>query len=193
MDRSPLAAGLAVAGLLGWGLVELAFRARTPAARSLRGDADDRGTTRLTAVAVAVALAAPWTVRLLAGPPPPPSPARLAGASAVLAAGLALRGWAMASLGAAFTRALRVAPDAALVERGPYRRVRHPGYAAALLVLPAHALLAAGVGVAAATFVGLGIVYALRIRAEEAMLARRLGPAWEAYRRRTARLLPGLL
>lgn len=195
MDPRDLATVLALAGLLGWGLVELRLRARTPAARTLRGGPGDRGTTRLTAAAVGASLAGPWAWRALAGAASP-GPLLLGVGALGLGAGLALRAWAMAALGPAFTRALR-APEAVLqapVEAGPYRWLRHPGYLAALLALPAHALLATGRPAAGAAVAGvLAAAYARRIPAEEALLAERFGPAWEGYRRRTALLLPGIL
>ena len=50
------------------------------------------------------------------------------------ASGLGVRVWAMGTLGRAYSRTLRVDDDQGVVETGPYRLVRHPGYAGSLLV-----------------------------------------------------------
>jgi len=182
---------LAALGLGVWAAVELGLRGRTPEARTMRAGADDAGTTRITAVAGLGCWLAPWLWRAVAGAGPLGRAGTLA-AAVVLALGLALRIWAMRTLGTAFTRTL-VAGAGPLVERGPYQVLRHPGYAAALLVLPAHAALASGrLAAAAAVAAVLATVYAHRIAAEEALLARHFGAAWQRYRQRTARLLPGV-
>src|SRR5262249_46328553 len=48
--------------------------------------------------------------------------------------GLGLRVWAMAALGKFYTRTLLTLPDQRVVDRGPYRWLRHPGYLGSLLV-----------------------------------------------------------
>lgn len=50
------------------------------------------------------------------------------------ASGLALRVWSMRTLGAFYTRTLRTAQNQHVVDTGPYRMIRHPGYTGALLV-----------------------------------------------------------
>lgn len=42
--------------------------------------------------------------------------------------GLALRVWSMRTLGAFYTRTLRTAQNQHVVDTGPYRMIRHPGY-----------------------------------------------------------------
>lgn len=192
VEEVQLAPALAALGALAWGGVELGLRARTPLARRLRGGPEDAGTTRLTATAVAIGFVGPWLARLLAPPPAGPGVLSIAVAAFALVVGLGLRVRAMRALGPAFTRTLTEG-GRTLVECGPYRVVRHPGYLAALLVLPAHAFLAAGRPLAlAAVLALLGAAYARRIPVEEALLARRFGAAWTAYAGRTARLVPRL-
>src|SRR5579859_5433777 len=48
--------------------------------------------------------------------------------------GLGLRVWANRVLGAFYTRTLRMEAGQRLVEEGPYRVVRHPGYLGSLLL-----------------------------------------------------------
>lgn len=112
---------------------------------------------------------------------------------AVGLAGVALRWWAIRTLGAGFTRNLQLGPDHRLVVDGPYAHLRHPSYTGALLMLT-------GVGVGLANALSLAaclllpaVGYALRIPHEEALLLRGLGEPYVAYTRRTRRrLVPGV-
>lgn len=98
---------------------------------------------------------------------------------ALLAAGVALRGWAIAALGPAFASAL---DSPRLVTRGPYRWMRHPselGLSAAMLGTAA--LLASWLALLAALAeLPLAVV---RCRREDAALARRHGAAHRAWAR----------
>ena len=78
-----------------------------------------------------------------------------------------------------------------LVTTGIYSKIRHPSYLGMLLLL-------LGWGLAFRSIVGL-ILTALilvpvleRIRSEEALLLREFGPEYEAYRKQTSRLVPGI-
>lgn len=81
------------------------------------------------------------------------------------------------------------ASPAALVDVGPYARVRHPLYAALGLMgagtVAAHPSVATVAG-------GLGLLVGLALKTtrEERSLAAALGPRWAAYRRRVPLLLP---
>lgn len=75
-----------------------------------------------------------------------------------------------------------------LVEHGPYARIRHPIYAAALLEFTGIVLLRPTRAVAVAC--AIGVAWALlQARCEEADLCQRL-PAYRAYMRRVPRFLP---
>jgi protein-S-isoprenylcysteine O-methyltransferase len=76
------------------------------------------------------------------------------------------------------------------VTGGPYRLIRHPGYAGSLLVWTGYCL---GIGNWIAVLVVgalMLIAYGWRIRAEERMLADVLGDEYRQYQRHTARLVP---
>ena len=95
-------------------------------------------------------------------------------------------------LGAFYTRTLRTSAEQRLIEDGPYRLVRNPGYLGDLL-------LWLGAGFAAANWIVLAIiifpmlrVYRSRIKAEEAMLADAFPQEYSGYARRTWRLIPFL-
>ncbi len=98
--------------------------------------------------------------------------------------GLLLTGWAYRTLGRSFTPYPVPRPEAALVESGPFRLVRHPTYGGGLLVFAgislAHGLLGL-VGTAA-----LAVVWWRKSELEERVLSVRF-PGYPAYRRRVRR------
>jgi protein-S-isoprenylcysteine O-methyltransferase len=113
----------------------------------------------------------------------------VAAGTVLMAAGMALRWYAIRVLGTSFTVTVTTRTDQRIVDRGPYRLVRHPSYTGGLLT-------AAGVLVCCANAVSLLAVlpvlagYAYRIRVEEQALTSSLGDAYRAYMRRTRRLVP---
>ncbi|MGE5234349.1 MAG: methyltransferase family protein [Acidobacteriota bacterium] len=113
--------------------------------------------------------------------------------SAVLLAGSLLRLHCLRMLGRYFTPAVTVREGQSVVERGAYRFVRHPSYTGALLLLLGFALaLTNGLSVVVMMAIG-GVIYAYRIRVEEAALVARLGEPYRDYMRRTKRLVPFLI
>jgi protein-S-isoprenylcysteine O-methyltransferase Ste14 len=106
--------------------------------------------------------------------------------------GLAIRIWAIVTLGAAFRTTVEVDRNQSLITDGPYSRVRHPSYSGLLLIV-------LGFGLVLGNWLALGICAVLpavalarRIRVEEAELGRVLGDPYRAYQQRTKRLIPCL-
>jgi protein-S-isoprenylcysteine O-methyltransferase Ste14 len=165
---------------------------RAGRARSFAMRASDRGTTWLTGTAPFALLAGVVPARLWLEPGRVTLGPALTGAClAVMAAGGALRVSSMRTLGEFFTRTLVTFDDQQLVERGPYRWLRHPGYLARLLVfLPGILVLSANALYVALVAAIYTEVYRRRTAAEEAMLLARFGDAYAGYRRRTWRLVP---
>jgi protein-S-isoprenylcysteine O-methyltransferase Ste14 len=97
----------------------------------------------------------------------------------------------MTTLGRSYSRSLRIEDDQAVVTDGPYRLIRHPGYAGSLLLWGGFALTSSSPLVVALVAALLGPAYLRRMRGEEALLERDL-PGYAEYRRRTARLVPRL-
>jgi hypothetical protein len=118
-----LAGYAGIAGFLG-----LEALARTPGSASSL-NAYDQGTTRMIAITYGLAAELPLVLRRVPAPqlPPMAGPAGLM----VQAAGLALRAWSMRTLGASYSRTLRAGQEQHVVDTGPHRLVRHPGYMAA--------------------------------------------------------------
>jgi len=112
------------------------------------------------------------------------------GGVVVMGAVLALRVWAARTLGASYTRTLRVGARQRLVADGPYRLVRHPGYLGTLL-LWLGAALASENGLAAVTIaMTMGRAYQARLAAEEAMLSEAFADEYRSYAAHTWRLIP---
>lgn len=107
-------------------------------------------------------------------------------------AGILYRQYAVRWLGAFFRTEVTMLDNHRLITDGPYARLRHPTYSGALLTCVGIGLVLDS-GVALAAMVGLPLIaFAYRIRVEERALGEHFGPAWAAYRERTAALIPGL-
>jgi len=107
------------------------------------------------------------------------------------AAGGALRLWPVFVLGNRFSGLVAIQPDHRLVTGGVYRMIRHPSYLGLLVCTLGWGLaFRSGVGVLLAALLLPPLL--ARIRAEEALLHTQFGDAYDAYRARTARLIPGL-
>jgi protein-S-isoprenylcysteine O-methyltransferase len=90
---------------------------------------------------------------------------------ATVLAGVALRVWAILTLGRHFRREVTIEPGQTLVRRGPYRLLRHPSYTGLLLNF-------AGLGLAFGSWVSAAVALLIifagllpRIRVEERALA----------------------
>ncbi len=183
--------------LIGYGLIVLFVvlerRGRQgEEAKSMdRGASDRRSTLLLGAgygVCFVIVLLAP-VLNLLHVAPTGSDPAGWAGV-AIAASGIALRLWANRVLGQFYTRTLRVADSQPIIQNGPYRLIRHPGYLGTILVW-------VGVGLSAQNWIALAIItpvvvvtYSYRIRVEEEMLMAARGDPYREYVRRTKRLIP---
>lgn len=95
-------------------------------------------------------------------------------------------------LGADFRGAVTVRPDQPVIDRGAYRVLRHPSYAAALLLHLGFALSFTNWGTLAIAVLGAPPLFVYRIRVEERALTERIGAPYVAYMARTRRLVPGL-
>src|ERR1700683_3083408 len=104
--------------------------------------------------------------------------------------GVALRLWAVHTLGRFFQLVLVVQAEHHVVSSGPYRLIRHPSYAGPVLAC-------LGLGLALDRWVSLALCVVLptaafvhRISIEEKVLLAGLGSEYEEYRRKTKRLVP---
>ena len=153
----------------------------------------DRGTRVIVSLSLGAAILLASLLRAWVPSLDTPAPAIFAGLGlVVLWSGLALRIWAVVTLGRSFRTYVEVDTDQAVVTSGPYRWVRHPSYTGLLLI-------AVGFGLGAGNWLSLvicAVVPALgllpRIAVEESELTRVLGEPYRSYQARTHRLVPGL-
>ena len=110
----------------------------------------------------------------------------------LIAAGIGLRAWSIASLGRFFQYRIRVQPGHQVVTRGPYRYVRHPSYTGIALVLAGIALACDDVWALPVVVVLGGVGLYVRIRAEERQLTKALGAEYEQFAAGRKRLVPGV-
>ena len=182
----PLALSVTV---FAWVAFELVLRVRDVALHQ-GGWARDRATRVLIGLTLgltfglAVAASHGHSLRI-------PDGFRIAGL-AVMWAGLALRVWAVVTLGRSFRTSVEVDPGQAVVSNGPYRWIRHPSYTGLLLI-------AAGFGLAVGDWISFAICLVApapallwRIHVEEAELVGVLGEPYVEYEAHTKRLIPGL-
>lgn len=106
--------------------------------------------------------------------------------------GAMLRVYAIAVLGHLHTMAVTTHPGQPVIDSGPYRLVRHPSYAGALITA-AGILLCSTNWLSLACFALIAGGYAYRILIEEKALVDDLGQPYRDYVRRTKRLIPFLL
>jgi protein-S-isoprenylcysteine O-methyltransferase Ste14 len=174
------------AGVGGFFALEATMRQRGSAA-SLKSSSNDQRTTRKIIAAYTVASALAPLLRRTALPQLPTSagPAGLA----LQITGLALRAWAMRTLGSHYSRTLRTEEDHQVIDTGPYRLVRHPGYSGSLLTWTGFALSSHSLPVVAVVTGLLGRAYRRRITAEEQLLNREL-LGYATYTKRTKKLIP---
>ena len=111
---------------------------------------------------------------------------------ALMVAGVALREWAVLSLGRFFAVSVTIYSDQTLVRCGPYRWLRHPAYAGSILTLGGFPL-ALGTWAAGALVLVLSLTgYLYRVRIEEKTLCEAFGDEYREYMQHTWRLFPGL-
>lgn len=102
-----------------------------------------------------------------------------------------LRLWPVYVLGNRFSGLVAIQPGHTLVTTGIYSVIRHPSYLGLLINALGWALaFRSGVGVLFTALILLPLL--ARIRSEEALLQSEFGAAYDAYRSRTWRLVPGL-
>ena len=111
---------------------------------------------------------------------------------ALMSAGIAIRQWSIFTLGPFFTAEVRVRAGQPVIDRGPYRWVRHPSYSGMILFF-------VGLGLALSNWASLTILVLLptaglvvRIRHEEHALLVGLGESYRRFSSTRAHLFPGL-
>jgi methyltransferase len=170
-------------------LAELALSTRNARRAFARGGVEaesPRFFAGMAAVHTAFLLAAPLEALVAQRPFLP----RLAAPMLALAAGaMALRWWAVATLGERWNTRVVVVPGDPAATGGPYRFVRHPNYLAVIVEMFALPLVHAAWLSAIVFSLANALLLRARLRHEEAALARLAG--WSASFAALPRLLPG--
>jgi len=109
---------------------------------------------------------------------------------AIMLTGMALRYWAVVTLGASFRTTIETESGQKVISAGPYKLIRHPSYSGWLLIC-------IGYGIAVQNWLSLIVAVSLpltallyRIHAEEKALISTLGSDYVEYQKRTKRLIP---
>jgi protein-S-isoprenylcysteine O-methyltransferase len=170
--------------------IGLAIRKR---ARTRRSTIHDCGSVRLLWIVIVLSIAAGLAVMNTRGTRlRMPENVRDGVALALVLGGLALRWWAILTLGRFFTVNVAVHDDQRVVESGPYQFVRHPSYTGLLLAFLGLAISFGNALSLALMLVPITLAILHRIRVEETVLLHSLGAPYADYARRTKRLIPGI-
>jgi protein-S-isoprenylcysteine O-methyltransferase Ste14 len=106
--------------------------------------------------------------------------------------GLAFALWARVTLGRNWSGVVTLKEGHELVERGPYRFVRHPIYTGILIMFFATALLQSHM----AGFVGVLLIFAsfwIKLECEERLMLQQFPERYAVYQRRVKRIIPFVL
>jgi protein-S-isoprenylcysteine O-methyltransferase Ste14 len=107
--------------------------------------------------------------------------------------GFVLLQWSQDTLGKNWSDDPKLLQGQQMITSGPYRWLRHPIYAAFLLILGSLLPISANWFVGGMWIVMTGLDIASRMRTEEAMLLRQFGDEYRAYMRSTGRLFPPIV
>jgi protein-S-isoprenylcysteine O-methyltransferase len=163
----------------------------TRRSRSRTGTKQDRSTLGviwmviMVSIAAGVYVAARWPAAAL----PDGRVFALVGVF-LFVSGLLLRWWAIITLGRFFTVDVTIERDHELVERGPFRLVRHPSYTGVLLAFVGFAFTLRNWAALVIVLVPIFAAFVRRMKVEEEALSRALGLRYADYMRRTKRLVP---
>ena len=113
-------------------------------------------------------------------------------AAALCLIGLAFAVWARVTLGRNWSGVVTLKEGHELIERGPYRFVRHPIYTGILTMFFATALALGHLAGFAATLLMFASFW-IKLRDEEKLMLQQFPGQYAAYRRRTRRIIPLVL
>ena len=151
----------------------------------------DRGSGALIILTIFISITVTFSFSNV-GITPLPDPIFYAGIGMIIV-GIAVRQWAIAVLGRFFSLSVQIQTDHHVVDRGPYRLVRHPSYTGALLSLLGLTLALKTWGATLLLGIVFGIAFGYRMHVEEKELSTELGNDYVRYVKRTKRLIPYLI
>ncbi|MGZ4853489.1 MAG: methyltransferase family protein, partial [Halobacteriota archaeon] len=107
--------------------------------------------------------------------------------------GIVLRQWSIAVLGRYFSPTVGVQEGQTVVDRGPYRLVRHPAYTGLLMLYIGLGFVIQSWGAVLVLIAFFAVAFGYRIHVEERVLTSKLGDEYVSYAKRTKRLIPYVL
>src|SRR6266850_720966 len=101
-----------------------------------------------------------------------------------------MRDWLVQCLCRFFSVDVAIEPDHELIERGPFRMVRHPSYTGVLLAFVGLALTLGNWAALLVILLPISAAFIHRMNVEENALSSALGSQYTDYIQRTKRLVP---
>jgi protein-S-isoprenylcysteine O-methyltransferase Ste14 len=108
----------------------------------------------------------------------------------LILAGAAFRWYSIWVLGKFFTRVVSIQAGQTVVEKGPYRFIRHPSYSGAMLSFLGFGLALTNWLSLALIILGTVIGYGYRVSVEEKALVEGIGQPYRDYMQHTKRFIP---
>lgn len=183
---------------IAYGLIIVFFVAerllrRGEASKTFRAEAQDRGSTRLVGISFGWSVLVLMMAAFLYGRIPGSLNSTFSWVGiAIMLLGFFMRVWAARTLGEFYTRTLVVGTHQVLVENGPYRWLRHPGYFGTVALWLGAGLASGNIFILIAIGVIVLPAYIYRIHVEEIMLHQRFGSDFEQYTKQRKKLIPFL-
>jgi protein-S-isoprenylcysteine O-methyltransferase Ste14 len=165
------------------------WRSKGSMKKILGEEKDDRSFWLILPGFLAVFFCSPLEYLFLPGLLPRPVWMQIIGLAFFLSS-LALRYWARRVIREMYTGHVQIQAGHRLVQEGPYRYIRHPGYSGFLL-------MSLGIAIGYSSLIGLASIFILllpglayRMKVEEKLLEQHFGDAYRHYARKTKRLVP---
>jgi protein-S-isoprenylcysteine O-methyltransferase Ste14 len=107
--------------------------------------------------------------------------------------GVLVRQYAIAVLGRFFSLSVQISEDHKVIDKGPYRLIRHPSYTGILITFIGLGLAVQSLGALLVLVLFFAVSFGYRMYVEERALLSGLGQDYASYMRRTKRLIPFLI
>jgi protein-S-isoprenylcysteine O-methyltransferase Ste14 len=176
-----------IAGIVAVLWLTLAFRTKRTVARS-----GGMGRLAVVAVLLAIVLARPMARTSLHSRLWAPSSDLSLLALVLVVAGAAFAIWARLTIGTNWSGTVTLKEDHELIQRGPYRVVRHPIYTG-LLFMGLGAALQFAESYSFVLLVVVTIMFAFKMRLEEKLMTQNFPDQYPAYRRRVKAIIHFIL
>jgi protein-S-isoprenylcysteine O-methyltransferase Ste14 len=104
--------------------------------------------------------------------------------------GIIIRQWSMIILGKYFSAVIGTQEGQKVIEKGPYKHIRHPSYTGALIIFIGLGLSLQSLAAVLMLILLFIVAYGYRIHVEEKTLITELGEPYIEYKKRTKKLIP---